>query len=69
MIFDYSLSPADEDYEVEGSSSSGRLSEDDDIFFRVSKDMLTDSDQFSQIINPKKESQPMRLRGQRLAIM
>jgi len=49
--------------------SSGRLSEDDDIFFRVSKDRLIGSEQFNQVIGPKKDPQPMRLRGQRLAIM
>jgi len=74
VIFDYSLSPGylslDGDPPSEGEGRSpGRFSEDDDIFFKVSKDELTKSEQFNQIINPPKEPRLLQSRGRRLGIM
>jgi len=54
VIFDYSLSREDGNPPVGGSGpSSGGSSEDDDRFFQVSKDRLIESEQFSQVINPR----------------
>jgi len=54
VIFDYSLRRADGNPPVEGSGpSSGGSSEDDDRFFKVPKDRLIESEQFSQVINPR----------------
>jgi len=54
VIFDYSLSREDGNPPVGGSGpSSGGSSEDEDRFFQVSKDMLIESEQFSQVINPR----------------
>jgi len=70
VIFDYSLSRPDGNLPVRGGGpSSGRSSESDDIFFRVSKDRLTGSEQFNQILNPTKEPRLVRSRGPRLGIM
>jgi len=74
VIFDYSLAPSslcgvDGNCTVEGwGSSSGRLSADD-RFLRAHKDMLIESEQFNQIVNPTKEPQPIQSRGPRLGIM
>ncbi|PUU79845.1 hypothetical protein B9Z19DRAFT_1080732 [Tuber borchii] len=75
VIFNYSL---DTDYlgRVDGNppaggdpTSAGRISPDDDIFFRVSKDELLGSKQFDQIINPLKEARQSLTQGQRLGII
>lgn len=72
--FDY---PLDLDYlgdvgeyppDEEGDLSPG-FSEDNDIFFRVSKDRLIDSKEFNQIINPTKEPRLRRSRMPQLGIM
>ena len=50
------LSSADENPLVDrGGPSLGRSSEDDNIFFQVSKDRLIESQQFNQITNPTEE--------------
>ena len=69
VIFDYSLNDTDGNHEFEGGGPSRSSSEEDDIFFLVPKDKLIGSKQFSEIINPTKEPQLIRSRGQRLAIM
>ena len=75
VIFDYSLNP---DYLrptrgntpiEEGGPSSRHFGEDDDIFFRVSKNELIESNQFDQIINPGRESPLIPSRGVGLGIM
>ena len=64
VIFDYSLDPhhltlADGDSLVgEDGPSSGRFSASDDLFFLVSKDELTESKQFDQIID-RAEGRPL----------
>jgi len=69
VIFDYSLSREDGNPAVEGNGpSSGGSSEDDDRFFRVHKDMLIESEQFSQVVNPTKQPRLIQSRA-RLAIM
>jgi len=63
VIFDYSLSRADGNPPLEGSGPSSRgTGEADDRFFQVSKDRLTESEQFSQVISPTKESRSIRAR-------
>jgi len=70
VIFDYSLSRLDENPPVEeGGPSLGHFSEHDDIFLQVSKGELIGSKQFSRVINPMKELQPIQPRGPRLVIM
>ena len=65
VIFDYSLSRDEGNPPVEGSGpSSGGFSEDDDRFFQVPKSRIIESEQFSQVINPRL----IQSRG-RLAIM
>ena len=75
LIFDYSLNP---DYLSstrgnvpieEGGPSSRHFGEDDDIFFRVPKNKLIESNQFDQIINPERESLLISSRGVGLGIM
>ena len=56
VIFDYSLNPGylkhfDRNLSKEDSQLEGLFSEDDDIFFQVSKDRFIGSEQFNQIIN------------------
>ncbi|PUU82963.1 hypothetical protein B9Z19DRAFT_1040118 [Tuber borchii] len=69
VIFNYSLSRTDESPPVEGSSpSSGIFGENDDIFFRVPKDTLIESEQFNQVINPEKEPRLIQSRA-RLSII
>lgn len=72
--FDY---PVDPDYlgyvgeyppDEEGDLSPG-FSEDNDIFFRVSKDRLIDSREFNQIINHTREPRVERSRVPQLGIM
>ena len=69
VIFDYSLSLPDGNLPVQGGGPSGSSSENDDIFFLVSKDRLTSSEQFNQILNPTREPRLVQSRGPRLAIM
>ena len=75
VIFDYSLdpdylSPARGNPPVEESGpSSRRFGADDDIFCRVPKNGLIESNQFSQIINPGRESPQIQSPGTRLGIM
>jgi len=75
VIFDYSLDPdyishADRNPRAgEDGPSSGHLSADDDIFFRVPKKEFLGSKQFDQIINPTKEPQLILSRRLRLNIM
>ena len=74
VIFDYSLDPhylsrADGNPFEESDSSSGHFSEEEDIFFPVSKDRLIESEQFDRIISPMKDPLLIRSRGLRLAIM
>jgi len=64
VIFDYSLSSADENPPVEGGGpSSGSFREEDNIFFQVHKDRLIESKQLT------KEARLIRSRGPRLDIM
>ncbi|KAG0128938.1 hypothetical protein HOY82DRAFT_621333, partial [Tuber indicum] len=72
VIFDYSLDPS---YlrgyipiEEEGSSLRN-WGADDDLFLRVPKDMLLESEQFDQIINSIKEPLSTLSRGSRLCII
>ena len=75
VIFDFSLNQGDlsrvngNPSAEDGGPSSGRFGEEDDIFFRVSKDDLIESEQFNQIINSTKESRPILSHGPRLGIM
>ena len=70
VIFHYSLSRGNGKLPVEeGGPSSEHPSGDDDVFFLVSKDRLTESEQFNQIINPTKDHRLIQSRGSRLAIM
>ena len=75
VIFNYSLDPeylkhVDGNLLVEeGSPSSERFSADDDIFSRVPKDQLIESEQFKQIINLTNEPREILAPGQRLHIM
>jgi len=70
VIFAYSLKPADRNpVAEEDGPSSGCFSEEDDIFFQVSKDRLIESKQQNQILNLTKESRPIQSLGPRLAIM
>ncbi|PUU79840.1 hypothetical protein B9Z19DRAFT_1124529 [Tuber borchii] len=63
VIFYYSLDPdylkrMDGNLPVDGGSPSPELfSAEDDIFFQMPKDMLLESEQFNQIINPTNEPQ------------
>jgi len=69
VIFDYSLSRADENPPVEeGGPSSGHFSAHD-IFFQVSNGGLIESKQFKGILGPMEQPRPMDSRGPRLAIM
>jgi len=64
VIFDYSLSSADENPPVEGGGpSSGGFSEEGNIFFQVPKEKLIESKQLT------KEVRVIRSRGPRLDIM
>ena len=70
VIFNYSLSHTDESPPTEGSGpSSGIFGENDDIFFQIPKDTFIESEQFNQVINPKKEPRLIQSREPRLAIM
>jgi len=53
VIFDYSLSREDGNPPVEGSGPSSGGPGEDDRFFQVPKDRLIESEQFSQVINPR----------------
>ena len=65
----YLLSSADENPLVErGGPSLVRSSEDDNIFFQVSKDRLIESQQFSQVTNPTEGVRLLLPRGPRLGI-
>jgi len=74
VIFDYSLNPdylrrVDRNPFEGGGRSAGLFGEDDDIFFRVSKDRLIDSKQFDQIINLTGAPPLIQSREPRLGIM
>jgi len=71
--FDYPLDPDYlgyvGEYPPDEEDISQGFSEDNDIFFRVSKDRLIDSKEFNQIINPMKEPRLRRSRMPQLGIM
>ena len=76
MIFDYSLNPGylhgaggNPGFQEGGPSAGYSNADDDDIFFRVHKNELTESKQFDQVINPDEESPRMFSRASRLGIM
>ncbi|KAG0633174.1 hypothetical protein HOY80DRAFT_1107870 [Tuber brumale] len=72
VIYDYSLDPSYLRSELpaeEGGPSSRPSSVEDDLFFRVSKNSLMESDEFDQIINSTKEPLSTLSRGSRLVIM
>ena len=74
VLFDISVAPSspggvDGNCTAEGrGSSSGRLRADRRLL-RAPKDMLIESEQFNQMVNPKKDSQPIQSHGPRLGIM
>lgn len=75
MIFNYSLNQGDlsrvngNPPNEGGGPSSGRFSADDDRFFRVPKGSLIESEQFNQVVSPRKESGRIQSPGPRLGIM
>jgi len=74
VIFDYSLNPdylkrVDRNAFEGGGLSAGLFSEDDDIFFQVSKDRLKDSKQFDEIINHTRALPLIQSPEPRLGIM
>ena len=67
VVFDYPLDP---NYLGSGSDlPPGGFSQDNDKFFRASKDALIHSKEFNQVINPTKETQLTRSRVPHLGIM